>query len=184
MTGFCSMECEMYDLDLVILQNPKEELKKAIENARLDIIVRIIKFIEQGKIDLKIFAEKDLLKKAADKEAQNNRYSKKYRLLQGIICSAIAAVAFCPSGGGLYGVMNNGEYFLRDPQNANAPLYHLNFELNWDTFEIKCLYLIGFFMILEFARYIKSSCIKHAHLVNELVKKYHVKSLDIAGQKK
>lgn len=150
---------ETNGLDLIILQNPERELKNAIKKGFLEKVVRAIKLIEQGKINLAIFKDQNLLEKASKREIKNNCHSKKYQFFRGALWTTLAAIILFPAGA-------TKEEILVD--------YN---KLDYSPLMIKGLLLMMNMCFLRLAKEGKSLMISNARLVNQLVKKYHQKSL-------
>ena len=153
-------KAETNDLDLIILQNPQVELKKAAKKGQLEKLVRIIKLIDQKKIDVEIFKDPSLVNKAEKREIKNNRDSKKYLFFRGFLWTSLLASALFPAGGSKYSigmcVIDNLDYYP--------------------------LLLKGMIMSLElmFLRLMsdgKALWKRDGRLVHQLIKKYHEKSL-------
>lgn len=151
---------ETSDLDLIILQNPKVELKKAAKKGQLEKLVRIIKLIDQKKIDPEIFKDPSLVSKAEKREIKNNRDSKKYLFFKGLLWTSLIATALFPAGASKNPidmcVIDNLDYY---------PLL------------LKGMIMSLELMFLKFMSDGKALWKRDGGLGNQLIKKYHEKSL-------
>jgi len=155
-------KAETNDLDLIILQNPENELKKAVKRGYLEKLVRVIKLIESKQLDLKIFQDPDLLKRASKRENKNNRNSKKYNFLRGALWTTLVTTILFPAGA-------TKEFFWEGSEIKSLPSY-------WPLMMKGTLLSLNLWF-LRLTTEGKAMFVKNARLANQLVKKYHAKSL-------
>lgn len=159
---------ETTDLDLIILQNPKAELKKAAKKGQLEKLLRIIRLIDQRKINPEIFQDPSLMSKAEKREIKNNRYSKVYLGFRGFLWTSLIGTALIPAGA---------------EKSAFSDLLFSEFG-GLDPFPvtIKGIFLLMELWFLHLSSSVKELLKRDGRLVNQLVKKYHEKSLAVEGE--
>lgn len=152
---------ETNELDLIILQNPKVELKKAAKKGQLEKLVRIIRLIDQKKLDLDLFKDSSLLGKTEKREIKNNRTSKKYLFFNGFLWTSFLGIGLIPAGA------SRGPSILIDMGDG----------LDYSPLVLKGLYMALCFWFLVLMDDGKALFKRDGRLVKQLIKKYHEKSL-------
>lgn len=172
--SYLNSRAEINDLDLIILQDPKAELKTAVKKAQLEKLVRIIRLINQGKLNLEMFKDPSLLTEAEEAEVKANHDSKKYLFFKSLFWASLIGIGLYPAGAVKSEFIQGGIRYRSPHAIGLFPHGELDYSLLWTKVIIM---LAGPALYLRIMNDVKASWKRNGALVKQLVEKYHEKSL-------